>query len=315
MAAPPHFESRLEPQTADSHCSFQLELFKQIVLIMEPQPVSAPPGFGARGSSNPPPGFGNNNANKIWGGKNDSAVDSEASQRGNSAPGGHSEDRRGRGRGGAGRGGRNNQPQSNTPKKEQDTSRGGKPGRGGSRGGGNNRRGQTAKPKLQNIGDSYSTGSPAAPVDDELSSATESIENDDDLSLSPSSPAEDALPDDWPVCLTCCDPIRWFSVGACNHCEVCAMCCIRMRKLYDDKDCCICKVRNHWDQNAKRRDLSPKFLHSPSIYFSSKRSFFTFSSRLVSFEVKISCIFCNASSRGLVFVETFGSCDCHERER
>jgi hypothetical protein len=46
-----------------------------------------------------------------------------------------------------------------------------------------------------------------------------------------------------PECLICCEKIVYFAVGECNHAEVCALCSIRMRKLYDDRDCCMCKVR------------------------------------------------------------------------
>lgn len=42
-------------------------------------------------------------------------------------------------------------------------------------------------------------------------------------------------------CLTCCEPIIYFSIGPCYHRDVCHKCSIRMRELYKDYDCCICK--------------------------------------------------------------------------
>lgn len=42
-------------------------------------------------------------------------------------------------------------------------------------------------------------------------------------------------------CLTCCEPILFYSIGQCGHREVCHKCSIRMRELYKDFECCICK--------------------------------------------------------------------------
>jgi len=43
-------------------------------------------------------------------------------------------------------------------------------------------------------------------------------------------------------CLTCCEPISVYAVGHCNHRTVCALCVLRLRKLYNDRKCCLCKV-------------------------------------------------------------------------
>lgn len=51
---------------------------------------------------------------------------------------------------------------------------------------------------------------------------------------------DDDKPDD---CLICCEPIRVYALGSCNHRNVCATCCLRRRKLYDENDCCICKQK------------------------------------------------------------------------
>ena len=51
------------------------------------------------------------------------------------------------------------------------------------------------------------------------------------------------VPDNMPSqCLTCCEPILFYSIGHCGHREVCHKCSIRMRELYKDFECCICKV-------------------------------------------------------------------------
>eukprot|EP01121_Diplochlamys_sp_Union-15-3_P000412 TRINITY_DN10385_c0_g1_i1.p1 TRINITY_DN10385_c0_g1~~TRINITY_DN10385_c0_g1_i1.p1 ORF type:complete len:644 (-),score=90.24 TRINITY_DN10385_c0_g1_i1:93-1952(-) len=42
-------------------------------------------------------------------------------------------------------------------------------------------------------------------------------------------------------CLTCCERINNFSMGKCNHRDLCDICCLRMRVLFKDKKCCICK--------------------------------------------------------------------------
>jgi hypothetical protein len=44
------------------------------------------------------------------------------------------------------------------------------------------------------------------------------------------------------MCLTCCNPIRYFAVGMCNHRSICSLCVIRMRSLYGETECPLCKV-------------------------------------------------------------------------
>ena len=43
------------------------------------------------------------------------------------------------------------------------------------------------------------------------------------------------------VCLICCEPIRFYAVGPCNHRNICSLCSVRRRSLYDQYDCCLCK--------------------------------------------------------------------------
>ena len=44
------------------------------------------------------------------------------------------------------------------------------------------------------------------------------------------------------LCVVCCDPIEYFSLGPCNHHEVCHVCSLRMRALYKNNACSFCKV-------------------------------------------------------------------------
>lgn len=43
-------------------------------------------------------------------------------------------------------------------------------------------------------------------------------------------------------CLTCADPIQIYAIGKCNHKEFCYICTIRMRQLYGNIKCPICKT-------------------------------------------------------------------------
>lgn len=56
-------------------------------------------------------------------------------------------------------------------------------------------------------------------------------------------PTEDILLSNGTVqCLLCCEPTQVCAVSQCNHSDVCAICCLRMRVLYNQKMCCMCKV-------------------------------------------------------------------------
>lgn len=46
-----------------------------------------------------------------------------------------------------------------------------------------------------------------------------------------------------PHCIICCEPVAYFAVGECNHREVCSICSLRLRELYSEIGCPICKVR------------------------------------------------------------------------
>jgi len=43
-------------------------------------------------------------------------------------------------------------------------------------------------------------------------------------------------------CIICCEEIKVYGLGPCNHRDVCAMCSLRLRELYKDMGCCICKA-------------------------------------------------------------------------
>jgi len=108
------------------------------------------------------------------------------------------------------------------------TKRGGKQGsqrgRNGHRGGGNKSRGRK---------DAAVPGEPLPdqPTTDEVASIP--------------GVTEDAV-----VCWICAEPVKYYSVSACNH-RTCHVCALRLRALYKKLDCTFCKVRH---------DLSGGFL-------------------------------------------------------
>jgi predicted DCC family thiol-disulfide oxidoreductase YuxK len=64
-------------------------------------------------------------------------------------------------------------------------------------------------------------------------------------------------------CLTCCEPIVYFSVSECGHTSICSMCVIRMRVLFDELECPLCKVQQNIviftaNPNAQYADLIRK---------------------------------------------------------
>jgi len=44
------------------------------------------------------------------------------------------------------------------------------------------------------------------------------------------------------TCVVCTEPIRLYSLGPCNHRQVCHVCGLRMRALYKRNECPLCKV-------------------------------------------------------------------------
>ncbi|ETM99838.1 hypothetical protein PPTG_18645 [Phytophthora nicotianae INRA-310] len=59
-----------------------------------------------------------------------------------------------------------------------------------------------------------------------------------DAAASTSTPEEDDEPE---YCILCADPIRFFTVGECNHHGICSKCSMRMRLIMDDRNCPMCK--------------------------------------------------------------------------
>ena len=48
--------------------------------------------------------------------------------------------------------------------------------------------------------------------------------------------------DDTDLCFICANPIKFTSITPCNH-KSCHVCALRMRALYENKDCPHCRVR------------------------------------------------------------------------
>ncbi|CAM9276374.1 unnamed protein product, partial [Phaeothamnion confervicola] len=44
------------------------------------------------------------------------------------------------------------------------------------------------------------------------------------------------------LCLVCANPLEHYSVGQCNHAQVCSLCTLRQRVLLKDRSCVICKT-------------------------------------------------------------------------
>jgi hypothetical protein len=78
------------------------------------------------------------------------------------------------------------------------------------------------------------------------------------------------------LCLICCEAIKWVSIGECNH-PICHICSLRLRALYKNNKCAICKTECEnvvFASNSKMsfNDYNLKSLKKDqklSIYFSS----------------------------------------------
>jgi hypothetical protein len=46
------------------------------------------------------------------------------------------------------------------------------------------------------------------------------------------------------LCVVCCEPIGVFCLGQCDHRSMCMTCGLRLRQLFGDTRCPVCKVRN-----------------------------------------------------------------------
>eukprot|EP00842_Homolaphlyctis_polyrhiza_P002982 jgi/Hompol1/3685/HPOL_001661-RA len=53
--------------------------------------------------------------------------------------------------------------------------------------------------------------------------------------------------DDDDVCFICASPVEYYAIGPCNH-SVCHMCSLRMRALYKQRECSMCKVLPRTEQ-------------------------------------------------------------------
>lgn len=66
-------------------------------------------------------------------------------------------------------------------------------------------------------------------------------------------PANTAPNDDPPVCWICAEPVKYYSLSACNH-RTCHVCALRLRALYKKLDCTFCKVRPFLSSISLARD-------------------------------------------------------------
>ena len=88
--------------------------------------------------------------------------------------------------------------------------------------------------------------------------------------LRASSHDDEEVEEDEEHCLICCEPLRDFVVGACNHAVTCATCTVRLRGLYSDLNCTLCKVRRLEMQDASaklwNRGLKSGHIHTVWIH-------------------------------------------------
>ena len=59
------------------------------------------------------------------------------------------------------------------------------------------------------------------------------------------------------LCIVCCDPIRYYAIGECNHTVCCSVCTMRLRILFGDRTCVLCK--HEQDRVVVCRDTHRKY--------------------------------------------------------
>uniref|UniRef100_A0A6B2KZD3 RING-type domain-containing protein n=1 Tax=Arcella intermedia TaxID=1963864 RepID=A0A6B2KZD3_9EUKA len=76
-------------------------------------------------------------------------------------------------------------------------------------------------------------------------------------------------------CLVCCEKIVFHTVGECNHRAVCSLCSMKMRTLFSDMECPICKIS--LDSVVYTKDVVKKYAEYDMrslIYEKSFKAFF-----------------------------------------
>ena len=68
------------------------------------------------------------------------------------------------------------------------------------------------------------------------------LTEDQAVSARPSASASPAVSGAGQVCIVCCEPVEYCSLGICNHHEVCHVCSLRLRSLYKNNSCSFCKA-------------------------------------------------------------------------
>lgn len=119
-------------------------------------------------------------------------------------------------------------------------------GRGGRRGGSKASRGKNDKPSPPSN----------ATSPEEMISVPEKPVKD-----TPDAPNPVAEVSDAAICWICAEPVKYYSVSACNH-RTCHICALRLRALYKKLECTFCKVRSiDWlnaDADFGNRNRSPR---------------------------------------------------------
>jgi len=75
-----------------------------------------------------------------------------------------------------------------------------------------------------------------------VESTSKAVRKESNVSSQGLSSAGDLDLTDLEHCLLCCNEIRYFAMGKCDHKNICHKCCIRIRLLMKDNKCSICKT-------------------------------------------------------------------------
>lgn len=77
-----------------------------------------------------------------------------------------------------------------------------------------------------------------------------------------SNATEAGVPEPSAICTVCCDDVKYYAVGPCNHRGMCHICSLRMRALSDSNDCVLC--RHDCDEVIFTKDASTPFSAIPT---------------------------------------------------
>ena len=121
----------------------------------------------------------------------------------------------------------------------------------GKRGGGRGHSGKAGKNRGQTPAQGQGQQRDKEKGKAKVSPHTQEQRNSEEVGASPSSlteagadtgaGTEGGVTEEEDVCWICAEPVKYYSVSACNH-RTCHVCALRLRALYKRLDCTFCKV-------------------------------------------------------------------------